>query len=82
MPIFSTGIVCKILDIPVWVLKKLDKEGVVSPLRESEGQARLYSKCELKKLEHCWYYLKEHNVKVEGLKVILEMEAGTFKRRK
>lgn len=82
MPVYSTGVVCKILEIPVWVLKKLDKEGIVCPPRDNEGQARLYSQCELNKLQHCWYFMKEHNVKVEGLKVILEMEAGTFEIRK
>ncbi len=82
MPVFTTGVVCRILDIPVWILKKLDKEGIVRPPRENEDQARLYSRKELKKIGHCWYYMKEHHVKVEGLKVILQMEAGTFKKRR
>jgi DNA-binding transcriptional MerR regulator len=77
-PVFTTGVVCRLLDIPVWVLKQLDSEDIVSPPRESEGQARLYSKKELKMIKHCWYYMKTHKVKVHGLKVILQMEEGIF----
>jgi DNA-binding transcriptional MerR regulator len=81
-PIFTTGVVCKLLEIPVWVLKQLDKEGIVSPLRKNEGEARLYSKRELKQVQHCWVYMSEHGVKIPGLKVILKMEKGIFKIRK
>jgi len=75
-PVFTTGVVCRLLDIPVWVLKQLDTEEIVSPPREVEGQARLYSKRELKMVKHCWYYMKIHKVKVHGLKIILQMEEG------
>jgi len=73
-PVFTTGVVCRLLDIPVWVLKQLDKEEIVSPPRKTESQARLYSKRELKMIQHCWYYMNEHSVKINGLKVILKME--------
>lgn len=76
-PLYTSGVVSRLLDIPVWVLKQLDREGIVSPPRE-EGRSRLYSKRELKKLEHVWYLMKERNVKVDGVKVILEMEEGRF----
>ena len=77
-PVFTTGVVCRLLDMPVWILKQLDEEGIVSPKRENENQSRLYSTQELKMVKHCWYYLKEHKVKIHGLKVILQMEEGTF----
>ena len=73
-PIFTTGVIQKLIGIPIWVIKQLDKEGIVSPPREIEGCARLYSKRELKKLAHCWEYINEKRVKVHGLKIILEME--------
>lgn len=50
-PVFTSGVVSKLLKIPVWVLKQLDKEGIVSPPREV-GRFRLYSQRELKKLKH------------------------------
>jgi len=75
-PVFTTGVVCRILDIPIWVLKQLDDEGIVSPKREKKGDTRYYSKKELGKVQRCWYYLNEKKVSVNGLKVILEIEGG------
>lgn len=77
-PVFTSGVVCRLLSIPVWVLKQLDKEGIVKPSRQP-GKARLYSKKELKKLQYVWYLMEKRDVKVGGIKVILEMEAHTFK---
>lgn len=74
-PVYSTGVVCRLLSIPIWVLKQLDSAGVVSPPRQAKGQSRLYSKRELKKLDQVWYLMNERNVKVDGIKVILEMES-------
>lgn len=73
-PIYTTGVVCRLLSIPIWVLKQLDSAGIVSPPRLVAGQSRLYSKRELKKLNRVWYLMSERNVKVDGIKVILEME--------
>ncbi len=72
-PVYTTGVVSRLLGIPVHVLKQLDEEDIVKPPRK-KGRARLYSKREIKKLEHCWHYIKERKVKVDGLRVILEME--------
>lgn len=76
--IYPTGVVCKIIGIPIWVLKQLDIEGLVCPPREIKGSSRLYSKRELKKVEHCWFFMNKHKVKVMGLRVILKMQDGTF----
>jgi len=78
-PVYTTGVVCSLLDIPVWILKELDKENIVRPPRK-KGRARLYSNRELKKIQHCWFYMKKHHVNIGGLKVILQMEQGTFKK--
>lgn len=74
-PIYTTGVIQRLLHIPIWVIKQLDREGVVSPERKIVGSSRLYSKRELKKLAHCWLYMNEKGVNVKGLKVILEIEA-------
>lgn len=71
--IFTSGVVCKLLSIPHHVLKQLDLEGIVKPQRK-RGKIRLYSKRELKKIQHCWKYMNEDGVKIGGLKVILKME--------
>jgi DNA-binding transcriptional MerR regulator len=73
-PVYTSGVVERLLDIPVWVLKQLDKEGIVSPARRKKSSFRLYSKRELDYLAHCWEYISEKGVKVKGLKIILEME--------
>jgi len=78
-PAFTTGVVCALLNIPVWVLKQLDSEGIVSPPRKNELKARLYSKRELKVIQHCWYYMHDHGVKIKGLKIILKLEEGKEK---
>jgi MerR family transcriptional regulator/heat shock protein HspR len=72
-PVFTSGVVSRLLEVPVWVLKQLDREKVVSPPRE-RGRSRLYSKNELMRVHHAWYYMRERHVNVGGVKVILEME--------
>lgn len=76
-PVYTSGVVCRLLGIPVWVLKQLDREAIISPQRK-KGRSRLYSKDELDKLSHIWYIMKEKRVKVSGLKYILEMEARVY----
>lgn len=73
-PVYTSGVVTRLLGIPVWVLKQLDRESVVKPPRK-KGRYRFYSRNELKKLEHVWYYMNEQGVNVQGVRVILEMEA-------
>jgi len=81
VPLYTSSVVCRLLGVPVWVLKQLDKEGIVSPPRKKVGHARLYSKRELKSLKHAWFYMKERNVNVGGLKVILKMEKDNSIRK-
>ena len=73
-PVFTTGVVCRLLTIPIWVLKQLDSAGIVTPDRKNTSQSRLYSKRELAKLSKVWYLMNQRKVKVDGIKVILEME--------
>ncbi len=73
-PVYTSGVVSRLLQIPIWVLKQLDREKVVSPPRK-KGKSRLYTKKELNQISHVWYYMSERRVNVHGVKVILEMEA-------
>ncbi|MGM0568690.1 MAG: MerR family transcriptional regulator [Elusimicrobiota bacterium] len=72
-PVFTIGVVSRLMKIPVWTLKKLDKEKIVSPKRR-EGHDRLYSKKNLNQLDFFWKLMKKKNVKIAGLKVIKEMK--------
>lgn len=72
-PVFTSGVVCDLLDIPLWVLKQLDREEIVIPKRR-KGRGRLYSQREVGRLKHIWHLMSVRRVKVDGVKVILEME--------
>lgn len=72
-PVYTSGVVSRLLKIPVWVLKQLDRETVVRPCRK-KGCSRLYSHNELQTLVRVWYYMKEEGVNVQGVKVILKMQ--------
>ena len=74
-PVFTSGVVCRLLEIPVWILKQLDREKIVCPPR-TEGKARLYCKNDLKKIKRVWYYMRQRHVNIGGIMVILEMEEG------
>ncbi len=77
-PVYTSGVVCRLLGIPVWVLKQLDREEIISPQR-TNGKARLYSKNELNKLSHIWYIMHEKKVKVTSLRYVLEMESKVYR---
>ncbi|MEI8175307.1 MAG: MerR family transcriptional regulator [Candidatus Omnitrophota bacterium] len=72
-PVFPTGVVCRLLQMPIWALKQVDREKLISPPRKGRT-ARLYSVNEMKRLKHVWYLMKRRKVKIDGVKVILEME--------
>ena len=72
-PVFTSGVVSRLLEIPVWVLKQLDREEVVRPARK-KGCSRLYSHHELETLGKVWYYMKEERVNVRGVKVIMKIK--------
>lgn len=78
-PVYTSGVINRLLGIPVWVLKKLDKEHIISPPRK-KGKSRLYSKNELNKLNHIWYLMKEKKVKINSLKFVLEMEEKIYEK--
>jgi len=79
-PVYTTGVICRLINIPVWTLRKLDVEGIVNPHRNSEKQSRLYSHNQLKKLQKCWYFMQKNNVKIPGSRVILEIEERKTKK--
>ncbi len=78
-PIMPATVVSRLLGIPVWALKRIDKEGIVSPPRKKD-KMRLYSRNELNKLKHIWYLIKEKRVKITGLKVVLELERKFYRK--
>jgi MerR family transcriptional regulator, heat shock protein HspR len=70
-PVYVIGVVCKLVDIPIWTLRQLDKAGVVRPKRIGKKN-RLYSLKDLKRLEHVRYLMEKKRVNIHGVKIILE----------
>ena len=72
-PVYVISVVCKLVNIPVWTLRQLDKAGVVKPKRVGKKN-RLYSLKDLKRLEYVHYLMEEKRVNIHGIKIILEKE--------
>jgi MerR family transcriptional regulator, heat shock protein HspR len=70
-PVYVIGVVCKLVDIPIWTLRQLDKAGVVRPKRIGKKN-RLYSLKDLKRLEYVHYLMENKGVNIHGVKIILE----------
>lgn len=71
-PVFTISVVSRLLEIPVWMLKKMDSEQIVCPCR-SRGNDRLYSRRNVSEVRYYWRLMKTRKVKVAGLRVIKEM---------
>jgi MerR family transcriptional regulator/heat shock protein HspR len=72
-PVYVIGVACKLVKIPVWTLRQLDKAGIVRPKR-SGRKNRLYSFKDLKRLEYVHYLMENKRVNIHGVKLILEKE--------
>ncbi len=72
-PVYAIGIVSKLLGVPEWTLRALEREGLVSPERMNR-KARVYSLKQIRTIEHICYLMDEKRVNISGVKVILEIE--------
>lgn len=72
-PVYVISVVSKLVDLPVWTLRQLDKAGVVCPTRIGR-KSRLYSLKDMKRLEYVHYLMEEKQVNIRGIKIILEIE--------
>lgn len=73
-PVYVISVASKLVDIPIWTLRLLDREGVVCPKRIGK-KSRLYSLKDVKKLEYIRYLMEDKHVNIKGIKIILEIEA-------
>jgi MerR family transcriptional regulator/heat shock protein HspR len=72
-PLYVISIVSRIVHLPVWTLRELDKKDVVKPKRIGK-KTRCYSLKDVKKLEYIHYLMEEKHVNISGIKIILEIE--------
>ena len=71
-PGFGIGVASRLTKLPVWTLRILDKNAIVSP-RKSRGNTRLYSNKDVQKLVYVQYLMKVRKVNVGGLKVLKDL---------
>lgn len=72
-PVYVISVVSKLVALPIWTLRQLDKAGIVHPKRIGK-KSRVYSLKDIKKLEYIHYLMQEKGVNIKGIKIILEME--------
>ncbi len=72
-PVYVISVVSKLVDMPVWTLRQLDKAGVVRPKRIGKKN-RFYSLKDVKRLEYVHYLMEEKRVNIHGIKIILKSE--------
>ena len=73
-PVFTSGVVCELLEVTPWFLKQIDDEGLVSPPRENENSTRFYSKNELNKVAYINKLMSEQNLNIEGVKLVFQLQ--------
>ncbi len=72
-PVYVISVTSRLVDLPVWTLRQLDKAGIVCPKRIGK-KSRLYCLKDVKRLEYIHYLMEEKQVNIRGIKVILEIE--------
>ena len=72
-PVYVISVVSKLVELPVWTLRALDKAGIVKPKRIGK-KSRLYCLKDVKRLEYIHYLMEDKGVNIKGIKIILEME--------
>ena len=71
-PVYIISVVSKLVGIPVWTLRELDRAGIVKAKRLGK-KSRLYCLRDIKRLEYIHYLMEEEGVNIRGIKIILEM---------
>jgi len=72
-PVYVISVASKLVDLPIWTLRQLDKAGIVCPKRIGK-KSRLYCLKEIRKLEYVHYLMEEKRVNIHGIKMIIEIE--------
>lgn len=72
-PVYVISVVSRLVGIPAWTLRQLDKAGIVTPKRVGK-KSRLYSSKDMKRLEYIHYLMEDKHVNIHGIKIIIEKE--------
>ena len=72
-PVYVISVAARLAELPCWVLRVLDQEGVVVPVR-TDSNRRLYSDQDIVVLARVRHWTEIRGVNINGVKVILEIE--------
>jgi MerR family transcriptional regulator/heat shock protein HspR len=72
-PVYVISVAARLAGLPSWVLRVLDQEGIVVPVR-TDSNRRLYSDADIAILGRVRHWTEDRGVNIAGVKVILEME--------
>ena len=79
-PVYIISVVSRLVGIPVWTLRQLDKAGIVSPKRQGK-KSRLYCHKDIERLEYIHYLMEEKRVNISGIRIILQMNTKVSRSR-
>ena len=68
-PVYTIGIVAKMLKVCVATLRIWERKGLIKP--ERLGKNRFYSRCDIERLEYIKVLLQKRHINIEGIKEIL-----------
>lgn len=74
-PVYVISVAARLANLPCWVLRVLDDQGIVVPVR-TDSNRRLYSDADIQTLNYVRYLTEDREVNMAGVKVILEMQAS------
>jgi MerR family transcriptional regulator, heat shock protein HspR len=78
-PVYVISVAARLAGLPCWVLRVLDDQGVVVPVR-TDSNRRLYSDADIQTLNYVRHLTEDRGVNIAGVKVILEMQGMTALR--
>ncbi|MDD5196614.1 MAG: MerR family transcriptional regulator [Candidatus Omnitrophota bacterium] len=72
-PVYVISVASRLVSLPVWTLRQLDKAGIVRPKRIGK-KSRLYSLKDIRRLEYVHYLMEDRHVNIHGIKIIIGKE--------
>ena len=72
-PVYVISVASRLVSLPVWTLRQLDKAGIVRPKRIGK-KSRFYSLKDIRKLEYVHYLMEDRHVNIHGIKIIIGKE--------
>lgn len=76
-PLFGISVASRLLGITPRVLRSYEEAELITPHR-TEGNTRLYSQQDIRKLQVIYYLHKDMEVNLSGIKIILDLLTSGF----